>query len=441
MAVRRFFLRTLLVWFALLWPSGARAAPLTLEQAVRQALSNNERARKAPLRVDAAEGQLSRARSAFFPSVVVSGSATLASNEDRSGRLVSSGASVTLTQPLLNPSAFPLQRQASHQLESERWGAVEDQRGLAFDTARAFLVVLTSEQVLEAAKRRLERARANQQNAEARSQAGLSSTNDVTRALLETAAASREVAQAEGSVTRAYLQLGFLVGRSVDGPLAAPDRTTRAAEGVEGGALSEQNIRQAEARRPDVHAAEERTRALRASADEPMYRLAPTVSIQAQARINPLALAPDPLHDETVQVSLTWPLFDAGLRYADKKTRVAQAESQAFDEKLLRRSVATDINLARASLKAARESYRIAEEAVAAAQRNTVETEILYQQGLARAIELVDANARRYEAEVTRATAKLAMEQAYLELRYALGLAPTDDDPNAAGAPANGGAQ
>ena len=65
--------------------------------------------------------------------------------------------------------------------------------------------------------------------------------------------------------------------------------------------------------------------------------------------------------------------------------------------------------------------------AVTAAQRNTAETELLYKQGLARAIELIDANARRFDAEVNRATAKLAMEQAYLELRFALGLDPTDE--------------
>ena len=50
------------------------------------------------------------------------------------------------------------------------------------------------------------------------------------------------------------------------------------------------------------------------------------------------------------------------------------------------------------------------------------ETQILYRQGLARAIELTTANAQRFDAEVTRATAKLAMEQAYLDLRFALGL-------------------
>ncbi|MDI1446293.1 TolC family protein [Polyangium sp. 6x1] len=438
MTVRRSFLPILLVSLLLLLPRGARAGSLTLEQAVRQALAHHERAGKAPLRVEAAEGQLDRARSAFLPSLVAGANATVRGTPDRIGRQLFGTGTLTLTQPLLNPSAIPQYTQAKRQLAAERWGAVEDRRSLAFDTARAFLVVLTRERVLEAATRRLERARANQQNADARAQAGLASTNDVTRALLETAAAAREVAQAEGNVATAYLELGFLVGSPVTGPLSAPDRTTRAAES--GGVRAEDEVKQAEARRPDLRSAAERTAALRASAQEPLYRLAPTLSLSAQVRFNPAPAPPDTTHDETLQVNLTWPLFDAGARYGDRKTRVAQAESQALDERQLRRSVATDIGIARATLKAARESYRIAEEAVAAARKNTAETEILYQQGLARAIELVDANARRFEAEVALATAKLSMEQAYLELRFALGQGPTDDDTERSAA-ADGGAQ
>ena len=103
-------------------------------------------------------------------------------------------------------------------------------------------------------------------------------------------------------------------------------------------------------------------------------------------------------------------------------------ESQALDESLLRRSVENDVAIAIITLKGAREALRIADEAVTAAVKNSEETEILYRQGLARAIELTDANARRFDAEVSRASAKLSMEQAYLELRHALGFGPVDDD-------------
>jgi outer membrane protein TolC len=405
-------------------PARAQGA-LTLEEAVRTALARNERSLKAPLRVRAAEGQVDRARAAFLPTLAAGGTGALSSQPDRSGSALSGSGALTLSQPLLSLPAIPLYAQSRHLLESERWAAAEDRRVLAFDTARAFLVVLTTQQVLEAARRRLERARANQQNAEARAQAQIASTNDVTRARIETASAEREVAQAQGSLTRATLSLGFLLGRPATGALATPDRVTQAAETAV--ASDEDVVRQAEARRPDVRAAMERTTALRHGAREPLFRLAPTLGASAQVRLGTGAVAPDPIHDESVQLNLSWTLFDAGARYGDRKSRLAQAESQALDERLLRRSIAIDVGIARASLLAARESYRVSEDAVAAAQRGTAETDLLYRQGLARAIELIDATTRRFEAEVSRATARLAMEQAYLELRFALGLGPIDD--------------
>ena len=433
----RWLSRALVCCLALALTPAARAeGPLGLEEAVRLALASNERALQAPLRVEAVEGQVERARSAFLPTLVANGTATLRAREDRAGRVLAAGGSLTLTQPILDLAAFPAQAQARHELEAERWGGVQDRRQVAFDTARAFLVVLTSERVVEAATRRLERARANQQNAEARAQAQLASTNDVTRALVETAAAAREVAQAQGNVAENYQQLSFLVARPVSGPLVAPDRTTRAAE--TGGLSAEDVVRSAEARRPDLRAAEERTAGLREAAKEPLYRLAPTLSAQAQIRMTVDPIPPDPAHEETAQLLLSWTIFDAGARYGDRRARVAQAEIQALEERQLRRSIATDIGLALVSLRTAREAYRISEEAVNAARRNTEETEILYQQGLARAIELIDANARLYEAEVGRVTAKLAMEQAYLELRFARGLGPLDDPAQGAAATRGG---
>jgi outer membrane protein len=399
---------------------------LHMEDAIRLALANNERAQKAGLRVEVAEGQVDRARTAFFPSLTAGGAGTWRATEDRTGRSTNTSGTVTLTQPILTPSAFPLYAQSKHTRESERWAGYQDRRVLAFDTARAFLQVLTSERVVEAAGRRLDRAKANLQNAEARAQAGLASTNDATRALVEQASSFREVAQAMGSAGKAHAQLSFLVGKRIDGPLAAPDRTTQGAESFENAAQSK--VQAAIDRRPDVKAAEERSLALKLSAKEPLYRLIPSLTAQAQLRVLPDPLPTEKATDETVTLNLTWNIFDQGARYADRRTRLAQSESQQLDEKLLRRSVATDVELAVIALRTAREAFRIAGEAVAATQRLIDEEEILYRQGLARAIEVTTANAQRFDAEVSQASAKLSMEQAYLELRFALGLGPIDEE-------------
>jgi outer membrane protein TolC len=208
--------------------------------------------------------------------------------------------------------------------------------------------------------------------------------------------------------------------------VVAPTRTDHAAR--RGAFKREDVLRSAEARRPDVHSSHARTEALRESAQEPLYRLAPTLGASVQVRTTIDARPPDVANDETALLTLSWTIYDGGARYGDRKSRLAQLDSQALDEQMLRRSIATDVAIAISALHAARETYKISEEAVAAATKGTEETDFLYKQGLARAIELTDANASRYDAEVNLESAALAMEQAYLQLRQALGLDPTGDD-------------
>jgi len=102
-----------------------------------------------------------------------------------------------------------------------------------------------------------------------------------------------------------------------------------------------------------------------------------------------MRLVPQPLPnektvDETVSLNLNWQLFDAGLRYADRRQRLAQLQSARLDEKLLKRSIQNDVDQALVALRAARENYRSALSAATASQKNTEETNVLYQQGLAR---------------------------------------------------------
>ncbi|NOU27111.1 MAG: TolC family protein [Polyangiaceae bacterium] len=419
----------------------AQGDGLSLEDSIRYALSSNERALKAPLRVNVAEGQLDRARASFLPNLTATGNGTLrtlaGTTGDRSPLTVTGSA--TLSQSIVNMPSFPLYAQASHQLDSERYGAKQDRRVLAFDVARAYLQTLTAERLLEAATRRLERAKANLDNATGRAEAQLASVNDATRANIEMTTSQREVAQAQGTVTRAYVNLEYLVRRTVTGPLSAPDVMNRDAEQFS--TRLDELVRTALERRPDLKAATERTLALQASAREPLYRLFPSLGVQGQIRTTVDPTPPDRGHDESALLTLTWVAFDGGARYGDHRSRTAQAESQALDESLLRRGVETEIRLALASLKAARESLKISEDAVVFAQKNTEETEILYRQGLARAIEVTDATARRFDAEVARATARLQMQQAWLELRFSLGLAPLGVDIDAPQAARSGEAR
>lgn len=415
-----------------LLPRLALAEGLKLQDALRLALDHNERAKQANLRIDSAEGSVIRARASFLPSVSAGGSASASDQRVPRGQdLWSTSGNATLTQPLIVPSTWPTYSQQKKLQHAEEAGSLQDKRTLGFDTARAYIQGIAAEQALAAAKSRLDRARANFDVARARAEAQLASTNDVTRASLDLSSASQSEATQSGALKRAYLSLGFLVGQEVQGPLVTPDGLTSTtallAQGVD------QLIKQVADRRADLRELRFRADAAKVSATEPYYRMFPTLNAQAGVRATPGQPEGTSLTESTVTLNVNWPIFDGGSRYGDLRQRNAQAETAKLAARLQERSAVITVKQALASFEAAKSAFEFATTAVNAADRSIEETQVLYQQGLARAIELTTANGSRFDAEITRVQAKLQLEQACFDLRAALGLNPLDDSPGAPG--------
>lgn len=400
-------------------------ADLKIEEALQASLENHEQSRIAGQRVLAARGQLDRARAAFYPTINLSLGANATPYRNRRGDWNTTSASMALTQPLLNPSAIPQRALAEHNLEAEQHSAVEAQRQLAYTTARAFIQALASDRVFKAAESRFERAKINFENADARAKAQLNSINDATRARVEMTTAAQSMAQGRASRLQSLVQLGLLMGRPPPDKLEPPDALSESAKNFRGEA--DRLTRSAIDNRPDLRALREQIRSAEISANEPRYRMIPSVNLGLQFRVNTDPFLAERLVDQTLSLSLQWQIFDGGARYADRRTRLAQAESLRLQQQLEFRTVKAEVQGALLLLEAAKQSLQAAEEGVAAAKVNTEETAILYQQGLARAIEVMDANARRFDAEVSLASARQLLMEAFLQLREVLGLPPTDN--------------
>ena len=112
-------------------------------------------------------------------------------------------------------------------------------------------------------------------------------------------------------------------------------------------------------------------------------------------------------------------MYDAPL---DQFTEAGWDSIADLNLQLLLRSVDAQVRSSAALLASSQAAFHVAADTVKYARQNVEETEILYRQGLATALELVDANDSRFTAEVNYATAQFAMAQAYLGLRQALGL-------------------
>ncbi|HEU5055913.1 MAG TPA: TolC family protein [Kofleriaceae bacterium] len=391
----------------------AAAGELTLERAVALAVERNERARIADQDAAVAEAQVDRARAFFFPELTASGSYVLRRDpgmfQDRSVLTGTIAASLTL----FDGRGFPLLSAARLEREAARMSRHEVRRQLAVEAATAYLVTLGAQAVVEAARHRVDFARASERDARGRVEAQLTSSNDATRARLELATAQLALRRAEGDLAAARLHLGWLIGSDLDGALGEPRALLSAAAPPAAGG-----------ERLDVRAARKRVESAYQLAREPLWRWVPTFSVTGQAEASSIEDVTGKRTDWFVALNAVWALWDGGERSADRAERLARARAGQLGVEQQVRRVALEEQTARVALDTARATAAEAEEAVAAARKNVEEARILYNQGLARAIEVADASARLFDAEVALARERYALGQAVVDLRAARGEGP-----------------
>jgi outer membrane protein TolC len=405
-------------------PPAAAAGPgLTLQRAIDMALRRDERPRIAAQQLASSEAQKDRARAFFFPDVALSGQYTFRGDPgDFQERHALSG-SVTANLVLFDGRGIPLYRAASLARSAAALERDEVRRQVAFEAAGAFLSTLGLQAVVEAAEHRVEFARETLNDARGRVSAQLASSNDVTRAELEMGTAERELRRARGDLDAGLLNLGWLVGAELRGRLVSPDELLAAAArtGARSGAVAE-----AQARRLDVKSSRIRVEAARQRALEPLWRWTPAVGLIGQGSTSSIEDQSGRATDWFVGVTAAWTLWDGGERGADRDDLVAQAEVAALQSDRQVRSVALEVETSDSALSSARDTATAAETAVTAARKNVEETRTLYRQGLARALEVADATAGLFDAEVALARERYGLGIALLDLRAALGTDPLE---------------
>ncbi|MBX3159435.1 MAG: TolC family protein [Deltaproteobacteria bacterium] len=396
-------------------------APLTIEDAVRGALARNERAAIADLDVAVSEANLAGARTALYPEVNASASNTirpLGSPIDVvNGRL-------SVAQPFLVPAVYPRIARARHQLAGQRAESADERRRVAFDAARAFVAVLLAKQVVQASTRKLGTAKANLADTEAQVAAQLVSSNDVTRAKISLAGATRELAANQARFDAAAVQLAFVINGPVSSDLVPPAALLE--QGQRGLGAIDAMISTSLSHRPDLVARKQTTLAAREAAKEPRRQYLPALSIGAQldATSNPGGSGRNV--DGQLAVTASWLIYDGGERAATIRARDAQVAIADLAAAQLARSIEAEVRSAAVQLVGSQQALVAAAEARDAARKGADEAAILYRQKLTKAIELVDANDQRFVAEVNYATAEFDVTSAYLNLRLAMGLEPVE---------------
>ena len=253
-------------------------------------------------------------------------------------------------------------------------------------------------------------------------EAGLATDNDAlaTDVLLDQTRLRLEDAQARIDLARA--RIGFLTGCE-PAPDAMPLQPAPAAPAVpdEADALAAAHTNRPEraAQAADLQAAAAQAQAVAADRR-------PQVFLRAgyeQAQPNPYFFPPAEQWDDDAfaGVVVSWTIFDAGLdraHLAEAHARVDQARLrlQAVDDE-----IALDVKAGRIALANALRRVPVAEHAEQSARRNIESATDLWDSGLARHADVLDAQASLIDAQYQTIAARADVALARAELEFALG--------------------
>lgn len=408
------------------------ASALTLEETISAALTRNERAAAADERAASAQARLARARAFFFPDLTLRGDYTW--RDDETARIDDGDnvtirsredafeATATVDQVIFDARSIPLYRQARLGRDAASLDALDSKRRLAFEAAEAFLTTLGAEHVRRAADERRTLAQQALGDARARFEAGLTGSNDVTRADLERTTAELAAVRADGVEKAARLHLGFLIDDTIAGPLDVPENLF--ADAVAPVGESDSLALGAPERRPDVAAARYSAEALHASAQEASFRAIPDLGFTGEYRVAHETGFEGRTDEWFLGLGLNWVPYDGGERGADHDERNALATAADLDVRQDERLASLEVRTALVALASEQAAIEQAGAAVEAARKNSTEISELYRQGLASALEVVDAGVSLFEAEVDQVRARLGLALAFLDLRAALGFDP-----------------
>jgi outer membrane protein TolC len=409
---------------------------VTLGEAVNRALKRNPNALVAKEEIDRSYGLMEEARSYALPtlygnalynqthgSVSLTGPVTSPQGANigtasvaYSGPHLLTG-NVLLTLPVIAPTRWANWDRAGENLDIAKANEKDVRRTVAIATARAYLTVIAQRRLLAAAELARTDAKGHYDYAHARLVGGIGNRIDEVRAAQELQTDDAQVKSSETGVIRAREALSVLAG--VDDVIDAQS-DTRLADAPPQKQVSDDVLRA----RADIAADIHRKRSADRSVDQDFADYLPTLYASGGPTFQTPTAPGYPNASWEIQLSLSVPFYDGGLRYGQAKERKALAdEAQTQLEGSMRqarsdvRSGYFSLDRAEAGLVSARAAAKSAKDALDLAN-------IAYRAGAVTNIEVIDAEQSFRDAEVNAAVAEDAARQARLDVLAATGVFP-----------------
>jgi multidrug efflux system outer membrane protein len=423
----------------------APAAPLrlTLAEALRRAAEDPPAVRVALARAAAAQAQIDVARSAYYPSLSVSGSASInyrnfanrttglviggrQVDQETSGDSTTFGANAALNGQVniwdfgRTSNAVDASEHGSRAARSDTDSARIQAMGAVAST---YLTVLSDQEAIAAAQATLTQREAHLRIADGLVTAGARPPIERVRAQVNLDVARLDLTRTEGRALNDRAALAAALG--VD-----PLQELTLAPADEGALTVDDDPARASAAavqaRPELASLRHRLAQAEAQAAGARANLAPALSAQASAAIAYNTILGTGVgqsgNSESVQggVSLSWPAFDPTVRanIRASEANIATARANLAQQSLQVRSAATQAAM---SARIARLALEQAERLAVSAAANLEQATGRYQSGAAPLLEIIDAQAADASARAQVITARLAWQTARVNLLVATG--------------------
>ena len=409
----------------------AGQAPLTLEQAVSQALAANPATRIADAQIAQAQARLGQAQSQRRFRITLDSTAS-GSNASVIQPPPSHENFGTLQNTLTVPIPLGTRPGLAVRAAQEQFGAARAQRdaarlALSAQTIGAFYDVLRRQALLLVAQETLAQSTRAREDARKRFAAGDVPELDVLQAQVPEASAEAALDGAENDLEVAQQALNSLLGLPLDAPLTLADVTVNTPPPL--GVLLSPTLAQAQAQvlknSPDLRAGEAAVRAAEASLQAARLYREPTLALQAidirsndQTSFSRL---------DTVQATVSLPLSDGGLGRAQvREAEAALAEAQARNAET-RRVVLAGVSAAYLTAQSQRRQVAAAKIALDIAQITLDKTVLGYRTGLFPQLQVLNAQAALTQARIayTQAVYGAGAAAASLSATLAGAVAPT----------------
>ena len=438
-------MRAVLIAFAL--SALAAAQPITLEQAVQQAINKYPSIKVSREQASAAAAGIALARTSYLPKVDFTSQVNRATRNNIYGMLLPQSVIAPISGPPVReatgssvfgsaiglhiawePFDFGLRKSTVDAAESARRQAEAATERARFDVATsaatAFLTILAAEETVKAAEAGVERAKTIDEIVAALVKAELRAGADSSRARAEVAAADTQRIQAQQALALARASLAQLVGTSVEqvnaGKLLTDAPAVAAPEAAPGKhpALVEQS------------AAIDAVRARQKVLDHSIF---PKFNIQSSTYARGTGANPDfttqgganglapNFYNWGLGFSLNFALTDL----ATIKPRRDLESAHARTEQARLEQIQTDLDArlakARALIDGARQVAAVTPVALEAARASETQATARYRAGLGTLVEVAEAQRMRTQAEIDAALARLGVWRGMLEAAIAAG--------------------